>query len=340
MISGTRFGAATLGALLVMAAGSCTFGSGSGLFVVDPDGGNRDRLISGCITAFSWSPDGQSLAFVRLIHDNERWDETGVIDLADHSIRILAKTGRPEPPSWSPNGSMIAYDADPNGTYSQLNGIYVTSTTGKGRPRRIDPYGYYPAWSPDGAQIAFNANPFYPGSQTELGRVATVMPSGDGLRYVTGPSGADDDVPVLWFGDGQRLLYVSAGEKGDSLMIASIRARKRRMVATGLAIWAYAVSRRDVIAYTEGPGRLHTVSDDSSGDRVIANGLVGGWSPDGNKLVFTSEGVYVTKADGSEERRVASGAGGAGVATGPIASWSSRGQIAYIDNSDSCGGSS
>jgi TolB protein len=60
-------------------------------------------------------------------------------------------------PTWSPDGSMIAYA--PGGGPSGRSWIAVMNADGTGR-RRLPhtDYGEYPSWSPDGKRIAFHSN--------------------------------------------------------------------------------------------------------------------------------------------------------------------------------------
>ncbi len=62
-------------------------------------------------------------------------------------------------PSWSPDGSEIAFDGVTDGAVD--NGLYAVASGG-GTPQAIDTGSgpapgdlWYPAWSPDGTQIAF-----------------------------------------------------------------------------------------------------------------------------------------------------------------------------------------
>lgn len=178
------------------------------------------------------------------------------------------------------------------------------------------------------------------------GRIAVVRPDGSGLRYLTGKIAEPD--PVLWFPGSRRLLFRRFAD--NALWVVDTHGGGLRRIAQlgNLADTAPAAiapdGRRvvysDVVAgYVDVIDRIYVVKADGSGRRNVGIGSVGGWSPDGRLLVFVNRSVYVVKADGVGRRKVAPKAsdGGIGVV---VAAWSTRNEIAYLDNADSCGGSS
>jgi tricorn protease len=73
-------------------------------------------------------------------------------------IRNLTNTAGADEryPSWSPDGTRIAYFSDQSGEVA----LYIKSQNGQGEPLKIDlgsppSYFYYPAWSPDSKKIAY-----------------------------------------------------------------------------------------------------------------------------------------------------------------------------------------
>jgi hypothetical protein len=145
-----------------------------GLYVIDEDGSN-ETLIFGWVAAkgAAWSPDGSRIAFTRWYggqdEDKEvcfrgrcrtlpadHWWKLGVVRLEDRYFQDLRCYPHSLSPTWSPDGSVIAYDSD--------FGIHLTNeegTIGDVTDDRslfaisTDSRDISPVWSPDGTKIAF-----------------------------------------------------------------------------------------------------------------------------------------------------------------------------------------
>ncbi len=124
----------------------------SGVATVEPPGPPSSPL--------SWSPDGKSLLIVRqaLPHDGDN-DQTTVQILDVASLKTTPLTGRKSlemVPSFSPEGSSVAYwyprDGDPNNVME----IWVAPTAGgKGAclTRKLDRCLLHSVWTPDGKAL-------------------------------------------------------------------------------------------------------------------------------------------------------------------------------------------
>src|SRR5262245_28134094 len=92
-----------------------------GLFVVDAEGGRAAKVLSGCVVAFAWSPDGSALAVERVRRNGF---ETVLVDVVRKKTRVLARDGSLEAPTWSPDGRRIAFVANYSGIrVSTLDGV-------------------------------------------------------------------------------------------------------------------------------------------------------------------------------------------------------------------------
>jgi TolB protein len=148
-----------------------------GLYVIDEDGSN-ETLVFGWVAAKgpAWSPDGSRIAFTRWYggrdEDTEvcfhgrcrtlpadHWWKLGVVRLEDGYFHDLRCYPHSLSPTWSPDGSVIAYDSD--------FGIHLTNeegTIGDVTDDRslfaisTDSRDISPVWSPDGSKIAFGFN--------------------------------------------------------------------------------------------------------------------------------------------------------------------------------------
>jgi len=131
-------------------------------------GGQHFDALSFIATAGTWSPDGQSLAFVVYAEGNNR------IEIVNVSTGRTARRIRPpglgaiSDPAWSPDGRYLVFSGQQGGVsdlyrYDLEDGTMEQLT--QGREAELQP-----AWSPDGRTIAF---------ATDRGRETNM----DSLRY-------------------------------------------------------------------------------------------------------------------------------------------------------------
>ncbi len=122
------------------------------------------------------------------------------IDHAGGDLQRLTSTGSvDEQPSWSPDGSQIAYQSDLSGDVE----IHVMDSNGGNIEQLTHSPGedWSPAWSPDGSQIAFASNR---GGNWD---VFTMNADGSGVEQVT-DSPEMDWLPA-WSPDGSRIAFAS-----------------------------------------------------------------------------------------------------------------------------------
>jgi Tol biopolymer transport system component len=122
------------------------------LFAADVTGANAVRLTPPSMSApyelAAFSPDGQTVAFSKLTLCGFRCAQYALylVSRDGSNLRLVDEGG--SNPSWSPDGSRLAY--------SGRNGIFVL-TLADGDVRRIDPSGGGPIWAPRGERIAYGA---------------------------------------------------------------------------------------------------------------------------------------------------------------------------------------
>ncbi|MGQ9908172.1 MAG: TolB family protein [Candidatus Flexifilum sp.] len=192
-------------------------------------------------------------------------DGIGILDRASGTRAHLPAAGFSARPVWSPDGTQIAFG-------STLEGLIVARGDGSARRAigvRLNTIAP-PVWLPDGGTILFQDGS--PGSMQNLNRVdlrtGAVTPLTTGLY---------NGRPVL-SPDGTRLAYIRLAETGAP--------DRYELVVRDLADGSTWVISRRVNTYTTPD-----------------------WSADGAWIAFESwregaSGIYVVRADGTDERRV------------------------------------
>ena len=248
---------------------------GGGLFVMGATGDSVRR-----VTSFgwnpSWSPDGESLVFATEPITRTPIDRptTSALWIArvDSGETALLTEGDAVQPSWSPNGSRIAYWGIAEGSRRDL--FTIPAAGGTPVPVTKDAaIDWNPVWSPDGRRIYFASDR---GGSMNLWRIEVDESSGE-VRGEPEPVRAPSTFAThaTLSGDGTRMAYTSTVA---SVSLASVPFDSRSAKAGPL----------------EKP--LREIRN-LSGPRA---------SPDGAWIVFWREGlqedIVLVRADGSDER--------------------------------------
>jgi Tol biopolymer transport system component len=231
----------------------------------------------------SWSPDGR-IAFVGF--RNGRVGDIFTMRPDGRGERQLTSTPQHEDmPRWSPDGSKIAFVRHTGGALINFQ-IFVMNADGSGQTQvtQDSPPNFAPAWSPDGSKLVFV-------SQRDQSSQIYVM-NADGtdqrrltepVRLPTGFNFVANDSPD-WSPDGSKIAFAS--------------------------------NRSELLAW-----RLYTMNPDGSDVQPLTknptpwhNERRPAWSRDGSKVAYvsgpgrdipvTNAEIYVTDADGSNERRL------------------------------------
>lgn len=177
----------------------------------------RDGRSSLGFSRQAWSPDGKRFAYVGCT--GRKCGDIYVLDAAGRGVRRrLTRRDDNNSPSWSPDGSLIAYftgsDADLDTTSSAE--LYAIRPDGTGRRNlsrsrarrlQLSGNGTGASWSPDGRRIVFdaNSNGLLQGA-SELWIVRRDGTLAHPLLRGTQRLRAEDHVPV-WSPDGRRIAF-------------------------------------------------------------------------------------------------------------------------------------
>ena len=228
-------------------------------------------------------------------NDNGREWEIVAIRPGDASPRrILQRDGISfTEPTWSPDGTHIAFQQKVNGPNWRLVVMRADGTD----VRRVSSRQLIgkPSWSPDSTQLAF-ASPV-----AEIVQLFTIDVSGSGLTQVT-HAPKPSTVPV-WSPDGTRLFHVSSDddEIGNRVFVVNVNGTGRQAVAdvrthsfalspdgTTLAVGIVVDGINQVHLMPATGGELEQVTDEPH-DQFVED-----WSPDGTRLlVFAYTGATV-----------------------------------------------
>jgi len=249
----------------------------------------RGRYDSGWAV---WSPNGKRLAFDsnrtdRTPNDSRNVNDVFVMKPDGSGVKKLTDSkGVSGDSAWSPDGSLIAMDAD-RGNRKAFSAIYVIRASGRKLRKVTSPRpplsDYKPRFSPDGTHLLFAR---YRGTaETAPAALFTVRLDGSHLHQLTPYSLRVDDAD--WSPDGTRIVFEAyphghLNAYGDIFVIDATGGR--------------------AVDLTQNP-----VGEAGSLDPV--------WSPDGQKILFLDIrkvndlgrfGLATMNPDGSDRQFVSS----------------------------------
>jgi Tol biopolymer transport system component len=180
------------------------------VYIADSDGRHVRRVSGeGFAAVPSWSPDGQTLAFVRAEAGHPRIWNLWTTDLTSGEFRRLTnhRVGQPWGASWFPDGKRIAYSLE-----DRL--VLLDLETGAERVFRTPKAGRLvrtPAVSPDGERIIFQVR--------RDGGWLLELKDGSMRRVLTDPTAEE----YTWSPDGRRVAYHSGRTGSWGVWVMALR---------------------------------------------------------------------------------------------------------------------
>ena len=259
----------------------------------------------------TWTPDGQAFVFGAYRRADDDFSlYRNIFYLADDGRELFQwiPEGAPRNDDCPPYDVDVGHDMDPSGTYVAFSTLrHGLSSSALDRTAldiaiaRLDGTGYQrltetigidtgPAWSPDGKKIAFvsDRDRHVEGlARASFGVYVMPIDGSEAVRLAP-TIHASPDNPV-WSPDGTHIAFLG----GDNLYY-----------------------ERLYIASTDGK-RVYDLGKVFPGESAYRSMYTGrmaalpAWSPDGERIAFSqkigsgTQGIYTTKADGSDRRLVA-----------------------------------
>lgn len=246
------------------------------IFVMDADGSNKKQVTADTQAgsyAPALSPDGETIAFHRRDNESGFVNKIFTMDIDGENLTQLTfDSGDDKRPTWSPDGTQIAYEASTDDNLS----IYVMDADGSNAEAVTDSEGndHSVTWSPDGI-LAFVSDR----QQDESEDIYQVNPDGSDLEIVidaTSDNGINLFDPV-WSPDGEKIAYQGFTRLGHTRIFIADRDG----------------SNADIITSEEFAARQPS------------------WSPDGEYIAFTNlsdgdktDAIWTIRPDGTLPYRI------------------------------------
>lgn len=250
--------------------------------VIDTETGESRQITQngvrvGATPVLVWSADKRYLAYTQFVEGDE--PDIMRVDVSTGQIINLTQGFKWDAfPSWSPDGTQIAFESDREG----LDAIWVMNMDGT-NPRNLTAdapewENILPSWSPDGSMIAFYRWSVLASGDGGPGGLWVMNADGSDAHVVAEFQGLRGSEPPAWSPDGSLIAYIDPGTVENS------------------EVWVVPVEGGDPVQVSHQGGVERNLS----------------WSPDSRALLFTQDfngelHLWLATADGTFEEEIADG---------------------------------
>ena len=240
---------------------------------------------AGAVGSPSWSPDGARVVYQKSLPGQlQYWEKTWSRD-SNFELVLTASM-----PAFHPSGERFV--TSPGGPFDAALEIIETSSKSGRVAFRGEGKGAMGAqWSPDGGSLFFGLGTFF--LRAGGAQIATINSDGSGLRQLT--TGANNNGFPSPSPDGNLIVYRTTGPEGQGLRILNMKNGEIATLTTGYDTFPGWSPRGDIIAFTrqiDGDFEIFSIRPDGKDLRRLTNSpgndSHGGFSPDGERIVFTS----------------------------------------------------
>jgi Tol biopolymer transport system component len=247
----------------------------------------------------SWSPDGARLVYSR--YTSKREPEPRKLWSRNPNYELFATAWFP---SYDPTGDHLAVAMQNRET--QNTSLYIVDEGKPARPilEKKDLI-LFPTWSPDGRRILFGIGQFSAFLDFAAGgkkpipalnggaQIGSVNADGSGFQLIT--SGDSNNAFPSFAPDGKRIVYRAVSPQGEGLRIMNLEDHTVTALTSGYDNFPAWSPRGDLIGFVRQIGgnfEVFTIRPDGKDLRQLTN-VPGNeahlaWSPDGEKILFSS----------------------------------------------------